>query len=190
MLKNCHPKVDSFYGYSVQSCEKAFTAARSMTSIFSTVINFSMLGLLRRLHRMHVQFYLESESHETGIRYPKVEAHKNKDGYGDDSVQSVENITKQQIAQAIKQSKEQAQENMKDLGMWELLHESKVWENPPTPFLTDAGFDDAEDDNEQDEEDTVAQTVLLQEVNSSEDRQAVASSISDLFSLLTKKTML
>ncbi len=185
-LKKLSPKTGFFpWLLGSQSCEKAFRAARSMTSIFSTVINFGMLGLLRRLHRMHIQFCLEAESQETGIRYPKVEAHKNKDGYGDDSVQSVENITIQQIAEAVGQSKQQAQEKMKDLGMWELL---QCWENPPTPLLTDADFDI---DDEQDEEDTVAQTEaqtvlseldLLQEVNSSEDGQAVASSISDLFS--------
>ena len=33
-----------------QSCEKAIRAAHSMSSIFSAVINFGMLGLLRRLH--------------------------------------------------------------------------------------------------------------------------------------------
>ena len=39
-----------------QTCEKAFRAARSLSSVFSTIINFGMLGLLRRLHRMQVQF--------------------------------------------------------------------------------------------------------------------------------------
>lgn len=31
-----------------QSCEKIFRAAKSLTSTFSTIINFSMLGLLHR----------------------------------------------------------------------------------------------------------------------------------------------
>ena len=61
-----------------QSCEKAFRAARSMSSIFSTVINFGMLRLLCQLHRMNIQFCLEAESQETGIRYPRIEAHKPK----------------------------------------------------------------------------------------------------------------
>ena len=69
-----------------QSCEKAFKAARSMSSIFSTVIIFGMLGL-RRLHRMNIQFCLEAESQETGIRYPRVEAHNTKDGHGNGSLQ-------------------------------------------------------------------------------------------------------
>ena len=53
-----------------QSCEKAFRAARSMTSTFSTVINFGMLGLLRRLHRLQIQANLQAESIETGIIFP------------------------------------------------------------------------------------------------------------------------
>ncbi len=34
---------------------RLFRAARSMTSIFSTVINFGMLGLVRRVHRLQIQ---------------------------------------------------------------------------------------------------------------------------------------
>ena len=43
-----------------QSCEKIFRAARSMSSTFSTMINFGMLGFLRRLHRMQIQIGLEA----------------------------------------------------------------------------------------------------------------------------------
>ena len=42
-----------------QMCEKMFRAAQSMSSTFSTTINFAMLGLLRRLHRLHMQVCLE-----------------------------------------------------------------------------------------------------------------------------------
>ena len=44
-----------------------------MTSTFSTVINVRMLGLLRRLHRLQIQFRLEAESAQNGIRYPHCE---------------------------------------------------------------------------------------------------------------------
>ena len=47
-----------------QSCEKTFRSARSMTGTFSTVINFSMLGLLRRLHRLQIQSNLQAPSHK------------------------------------------------------------------------------------------------------------------------------
>lgn len=39
--------------FSSQPCEKTFRQIRSMTSTFSTVVNFSMKELLHRLHRVH-----------------------------------------------------------------------------------------------------------------------------------------
>lgn len=38
--------------YSSQPCEKIFRQARSMTSTYSTVVNFDMLDLLKRLNRI------------------------------------------------------------------------------------------------------------------------------------------
>ena len=64
-----------------QACEQTFRAARSMTDMFSTIINFSLLGILRRLHRLQIQLELEAEAQETGIHYPRVEAHIKKVGY-------------------------------------------------------------------------------------------------------------
>jgi len=64
-----------------QACEQTFRAARSMTSTFSTVINFSTLGLLQRLHRLQIQLQLKSETRETDIVYPRAKAHVKKVGY-------------------------------------------------------------------------------------------------------------
>jgi len=64
-----------------QCCEKLFRAARSMSSTFSTVINFGVLGFLQRLNRLQIQIKLESECDQTKIRYPRVEAHRKKDGH-------------------------------------------------------------------------------------------------------------
>ena len=55
-------------------------SARSITSTFSTVLNFGMLGLLHRLHKLHAQSFSELKSAETGIKYPLAEAHNLKDG--------------------------------------------------------------------------------------------------------------
>lgn len=64
-----------------QSCEKTFRAARSMTGTFSTIINFGMLGLFQRLHRLQVQAELEAEATENGILFPHLKKHLKKDGY-------------------------------------------------------------------------------------------------------------
>ena len=63
-----------------QSCEKAFRAARSMSSTFSTIINFSMLGLMRRIHRLQLQSELQAEACLSEIVCPKVKKHEHKDG--------------------------------------------------------------------------------------------------------------
>ena len=118
-----------------QSCEKAFRAVLSMSSTFSTVVNSGMLGLLRRLHRMHIQFCLECESQGTGIRYPHLERHKVKDGHGVAIIESVRLISDADISHAVMDSKEEAKEIMKELGMFELLQSNGDWENPPTPVL-------------------------------------------------------
>ena len=59
-----------------QSCEKMFRTCCSMSSAFSTVINFGMLCLFRRLHRVYIQYCLEFKSETTQITYPRLEAHK------------------------------------------------------------------------------------------------------------------
>ena len=61
-----------------QACEQTFRAAQSMTRTFSTIINFSMLGVLHRQHRLQIQLQLESEAQDTGIPYPRATAHLKK----------------------------------------------------------------------------------------------------------------
>ena len=95
-----------------QSCEKTFRAASSMSSMFSTVINFGMLGLLHRLHRMQVQICLEIELQVGGIKYPH-EAHRAKDGNGQPIFQSVRGISNNEIAEAVEAAKQEAKEQTK-----------------------------------------------------------------------------
>ena len=67
-----------------QSCERTFRALRSMTSTFSTMINFSVLGLLQRLHKLYIQEELQSQTEKDshGISFPRQEKYgKKKDGY-------------------------------------------------------------------------------------------------------------
>jgi hypothetical protein len=56
-----------------QPCERMFRALRSMTGTFSTMINFNMLGLLRRLHKLYIQEELQSQTakSEHGITFPR-----------------------------------------------------------------------------------------------------------------------
>jgi hypothetical protein len=57
-----------------QSCEKSFRSLRSMTGTFSTIINFTMFGLLQRLHKLAIKEDLQSQyetsKHGMIFRYP------------------------------------------------------------------------------------------------------------------------
>ena len=109
-----------------QSCEKIFRAARSMTTTFSTVINFSLLGLLRRLNRLHIQLSLEAVTEETGIKYPRSQAHYVKDGLGMPSECFVKSVTNQQIGDAVMRGRERAQAMVQELGMADLLQKQML----------------------------------------------------------------
>ncbi len=113
-----------------------------MSSTFSTIINFGLLGLLRLLHRLHIQTCNEAQWDETGIKYPKVEAHKKKDGHAVSTSTCSESVSNEDIARKVEGGKEMAKMRMVELGMAELLRESKCWENPPAPVLP--GPDDNE----------------------------------------------
>jgi len=55
-----------------QSCERIFRSARSMSAVFSLVLNFSILGLLRRLHHLNIQAVLQADSERSGITFPQM----------------------------------------------------------------------------------------------------------------------
>ena len=111
-----------------QPCERAFRAARSMSPTFSTVINFTVLGLIRRLHKLQIEVDLESEADSTGIIYPHQQAHKSRSGINEPNLHSVSNITNEQIEEVVKCSLEKAKTTLDELGMKELLVKAEKWE--------------------------------------------------------------
>ena len=63
-----------------QSCEGIFRSTRNMRTVFSSVLNFSILGLLCQLHCLNVQAFLQSDAEESGINFPQME--KNLEEHG------------------------------------------------------------------------------------------------------------
>ena len=63
-----------------------------------------MLGLLRRLHRLQIQFKLEAESVENHIKYPHCEKYKNKDGSNKQVVFSLDCESDTAIAEAVERA--------------------------------------------------------------------------------------
>ena len=105
-----------------------------MTPTFSTVINFGVLGLLKRLHKMNMLFCLESESDTTAIVYPRVSSHKKKHGHNK-ATNCCVTVLDSQIAKAVEESKCEAKKTVQRLGMADLLKEKDSWKYPPIPVF-------------------------------------------------------
>lgn len=57
--------------YSSQPCEKFFRKTRSLTSTFSTVVNFDMLDIIQRRHRIQTLNNIVSEAGKLILKNPK-----------------------------------------------------------------------------------------------------------------------
>ena len=144
-----------------------------------------MLGLLRRLHRLHIQVCQEAECNQTGISYPCVGAHKKKDGHHQAKECRVDSLTDQVIAEAVRRVRiEAAQQIVADLGMAKLLQKHKCWANPPMPTVKDDNTYEEEEEDLSNEELAGDECIpeLLLEANSSQDSDSVALGIEQLAS--------
>ena len=115
--------------------------------MFSTMINFGMLGLLRRLHRLQIQAKLQAESNATGIVYPRAKKHKIKDGDGTYITPFLSDIKDTNIAEVVKRAEIRAKASLEKLGMATLLQVHKVWDS-----LYAYDCDDTEIEDDSDEE--------------------------------------
>ena len=138
-----------------QSCEKVFRSARSMSNIFSTVINFSLLGLLRRLHRLQIQSNLQAQSEVTGIAYPQVHKHESKDGTNSFISYSIDSISNTAIGEAVSLAHIAAKASIDSLGMDALLNEYEQSSNLPVPDTDTLSDCDADVDSDLDTDEEV-----------------------------------
>ena len=104
-----------------QVCEAIFRTARSVSSIFSTTINFGMLGLLQRLCHLHIQLALQADSSEE-ILFPRTVKHK----VQEQSFNLLE-VTNAKIDEAVKKGQKRAEEMVQKLGMTELFKKHSLW---------------------------------------------------------------
>ena len=137
-----------------QSCERTFRSVRSMSSTFSTIINFGMLGLLRRLHRLQIQSTIQSET-STGIIFPRVLKHQSKQG--DDVYKNhlLEAITNDNILAAVNRARDKARALVEELGMADLLKKFLVWDTLEEGITKNEGEDENDDDDDNDEDNDV-----------------------------------
>ena len=140
-----------------QTCEKTFRLARSMTTTFSTIINFSMLGLMRRLHRLQLQSQLHAESHTSGVVYPVDRTHQKKSGTRDFVPHSLKSISNSEILETVIKANARAKEKIKELGM-EVLNVEKE------EFCTKDSNDDGEQSDQEVEQNSTVINDVVREV--------------------------
>ena len=135
-----------------QSAEKMFRSLRSMSSTFSTIVNFSMLGMLQRLHKLGIKEDLESESEQEhhDIHFARLESHKEKTGRGRTSHFDV-CLPNEAIYDSLKQAEERAKSAATKLGMADDLIRKSKWDTPPIPsnIMQCEVEDDEEDEDEE-----------------------------------------
>ena len=79
-----------------------------------------MLGLLRRLHRLQIQFHLETSSHDTEIVYPQSKTCKqNAKRIDEPDNEDLTDVTDQDILAVVWDAKNKVHAVVKELGMWE-----------------------------------------------------------------------
>ena len=135
-----------------QTCEKTFRAVRSMSTMFSTVINFGMLGLLRRLHHLHVQFTLQSET-GAGIIFPNILKHQVKEGKNLKMNYCLTELTNTKILAAVAKTESDVKRAMEKLGMDKLLRKYNAWDSLKEITCVKSGDSDSDDDDDNDEND-------------------------------------
>ena len=117
-----------------------------MSSIYSTVLNFSMLGLLRRLYRLDIQLTLQAELQET-VKFPSVLRHRSKEGKNKMFWSPLSEIKDSEISEAVDRAKAKAKQTLQELGMDKLLRVHSVWENENTTEDLLAGMQNNDDDD-------------------------------------------
>ena len=101
----------------VNKNDVVFRSACSMSTVFSSVLNFSILGLLCRLHRLNIQAMLQVDAEKSGIRFPHEEKYIERSGTKSYVAPSVTSITNQEISKAVENALGRAKETLVNLEM-------------------------------------------------------------------------
>ena len=88
-----------------------------MSTVFSSVLTFSILGLLCRLHHLNIQAMLQVDAEKSGIRFHRAEKYIERSGTKSYVVPSVTSITNQEISKAVENASGRAKETLVNLEM-------------------------------------------------------------------------
>jgi len=139
-----------------------------MSTVFSTVLNFSILGLLRRLHRIDIQLELQATL-EGVVKFPGIDRRTTKATKslmsGESSLASIKDAD---IASAVDRARSKAKRALETLGMDKLLKVHSLWDKEYTMPAVSV------DDNEVDDYDDTDESEVVDgpEVNNSPDSES------------------
>ena len=107
-----------------------------------------MLGLLRRFHRIEIQFNLQSEMSED-IVFPRARKNSKKEGKNNYVVHTLNDYTDSKIYEAIKRAHIEAKAAMETLGMSDPLKKHSKWDNIESKEHSHLAEDCNDDDSDE-----------------------------------------
>lgn len=120
---------------SSQPCEQIFRSTRSMTSTFSTVVNYSMLEIIQRIRRIQ---FLQDVVNDLKDSYCFPRENVSRLGYSrNENNPSSENINDDDIEKIVMSALDDALETMKDVGITVVSEDSYLSANVPVIKLLD-----------------------------------------------------
>jgi len=133
-----------------------------------------MLDLLRRLHRLQVQFTIQADTN-SGIVFPRLLKNQSKEGKNAMKKCYLSEVTNEKILSAVEKADRDAKKAMEKLGMAKLLCKHSMWESTQALSTECDDSDDSEDDCDDDND----ASSLIQEVCCDEP-QLIAADIKNL----------
>ena len=143
-----------------------------------------MLGLLKRLHRLQVQFTIQADAN-SGIIFPRLLKNQSKEGKNAMKKCCLSEVTNEKILSAVEKAEGDAKKAMEKLGMAKLLHKHSMWESTQVLSIecddSDDSEDDCDDENDANQQENKQEIVssLIQEVCCDEP-QLIAADIKNL----------
>ena len=186
-----------------QSCKQAFRSVRSMSGIFSMTINFGMLCLLKRLHRLDIILSLQAQSDNLGIKYPTPAKKKHLESSGsilEARTSSFQCFTNGIIEEYIEKALKSAKVSIENLGMRKLLEKHKLWNLFKCKEADEKGknkgkgkrddHNDDEDDDYEEEEDDEGDSIVTDSASGTDEELTHLSTIKDDIRMLTDNNLL
>lgn len=99
-----------------QACEKIFRAVRSLSSTYSTVVNFSMLELVHKINRINFQSEIINQLHGD-FEFPREIKREKNANVADGNLKMIDLPSNEQMRETIKSAFEEAFDLTKSLSM-------------------------------------------------------------------------